>query len=327
MKPPILLFGLPRSGTTWVGKILDSHPQTLYRHEPDSVRRLSMPLFPELADADAYGAEVRQLITNMPHMRESKVVGKMPLFPKDYLSAPAFTLKRAGIMGAKLAGRVSSGFPVPFLPCAERRGRGRIVWKSIESLGRLGVLLDVLKDAVAIHLLRHPCGYISSVLRGEAARTFVDNRPSSDDYGLLEMLLATGPARRRHGLSLGALQALTPEERLAWRWVLINEKAVDDSVLSGRAKVISYDALCRDPADVGREMFEFVGLDWNAQTARFVGQSTASEDASYYSVFKDPLKAAMRWREELDPDVIARIMGVVAQSPLGEKWFAADMSS
>lgn len=29
----ILLFGLPRSGTTWLGKLFDSHPDTLYRHE------------------------------------------------------------------------------------------------------------------------------------------------------------------------------------------------------------------------------------------------------------------------------------------------------
>src|SRR6185312_4530492 len=50
MKPCILIFGLPRSGTTWIGKLFDSHPDTLYRHEPDSVRRLSMPLFPEKED-------------------------------------------------------------------------------------------------------------------------------------------------------------------------------------------------------------------------------------------------------------------------------------
>ncbi|AOU98525.1 hypothetical protein BI364_11670 [Acidihalobacter yilgarnensis] len=191
-----------------MGKILDSHPQTLDRHEPDSVRRLSMPLFPALADADVDSAEIHPLFTDMPNMRKSKIVGKMPLVPKDYRFAPAFALKRAGILGAKFVGRVSSGFPVPFLPRAERRGHGRIVWTSAESLGRWGILLDVLKDAVAIHLLRHPCDHIASVLRGEAARTLVDNRPSSDDYGLLEMLLATGPARRRHGLSLVAQSPL-----------------------------------------------------------------------------------------------------------------------
>ena len=44
---PILAIGMPRSGTTWIGKILDSHPRTLYRHEPDTWRRLdTIPLFP-----------------------------------------------------------------------------------------------------------------------------------------------------------------------------------------------------------------------------------------------------------------------------------------
>lgn len=327
MKPPILLFGLPRSGTTWVGKIFDSHPQTLYRHEPDSVRRLSMPLFPDATAASKdWASEIRALVEDMPSMRESKVVGKTPLFPKAYLSPPAFALKRAGIIGAKALGRLSSGFPVPFLPRAERSGRGRIVWKSIESLGRLGVVLDALDDALAIHLLRHPCGYISSVLRGEAAHTFADNRPSSDDYGLLEMLLATSPARK-YGLTLDALRKLRPEERLAWRWLLINEKALEDTTAGGRAKIVSYDALCRDPESIGREMFQFVGLTWDVQTAGFVAQSTTSEDAGYYSVFKDPLRAAMRWREELDPEVIKRIMAVVAKSPLGQRWFADELSS
>lgn len=324
MKPPILLFGLPRSGTSWVGKIFDSHPQTLYRHEPDSVRRLSMPLFPALADASGYADQVRALVADMPHMRESKVVGKMPLFPKDYLSGQAFALKRAGILAAKAVGRVSSGFPVPFVPRAERMGRGQTIWKSIESLGRLGVILDVLEGAVAIHLLRHPCGYISSVLRGEAAHSFTDNRPSSDDYGLLDMLLATAPAQK-YGLTLSGLREMTSEERLAWRWVLVNEKAVDDAGPSGRVKIVSYDALCADPESLGRDMLEFAGLDWNPQTVRFVAESTVRQDAGYYSVFKDPLRAAMRWREELAPDVIERIMKVAAKSQLGRTWFADDL--
>ena len=47
-----LVFGLPRSGTTWLGKIFDSHPMTLYRHEPDSVERISgVPLLPDAPDA------------------------------------------------------------------------------------------------------------------------------------------------------------------------------------------------------------------------------------------------------------------------------------
>jgi LPS sulfotransferase NodH len=32
MTSPILILGAPRSGTTWLAKIIDSHPDVLYRH-------------------------------------------------------------------------------------------------------------------------------------------------------------------------------------------------------------------------------------------------------------------------------------------------------
>jgi len=36
----ILVFGMPRSGTTWLGKIFDSHMDLIYLHEPDSEIKL-----------------------------------------------------------------------------------------------------------------------------------------------------------------------------------------------------------------------------------------------------------------------------------------------
>ena len=50
--PLVLLFGMPRSGTTWIGKIFDSYPDTVYRHETDSSGRLNA--VPLLAPADIY---------------------------------------------------------------------------------------------------------------------------------------------------------------------------------------------------------------------------------------------------------------------------------
>lgn len=40
----ILILGSPRSGTTWLAAIFDSHEDILYRHEPDIVVR--QPLLP-----------------------------------------------------------------------------------------------------------------------------------------------------------------------------------------------------------------------------------------------------------------------------------------
>jgi sulfotransferase family protein len=44
---PILILGAPRSGTTWLAKIVDSHPDVLYRHEPDATLPGPSPMTPD----------------------------------------------------------------------------------------------------------------------------------------------------------------------------------------------------------------------------------------------------------------------------------------
>ncbi|MGH8182761.1 MAG: sulfotransferase, partial [Rhodanobacteraceae bacterium] len=142
MKPCILVFGMPRSGTTWIGKLFDSHPDTLYRHEPDSVRRLNMPPFPEKAETLRYRAELEQFVCQLPRMRSPEVVGKQPLFPKNYQSAAELAAYRVSVLAAKAASRLRRHFPCLYRPTAEGYPQARVVWKSIVSQGRLGACID-----------------------------------------------------------------------------------------------------------------------------------------------------------------------------------------
>ena len=311
----ILVFGMPRSGTTWVGKLFDSHPDTLYRHEPDSVRRLSLPLFPDKTDAAQYRRELERFVASLPYLRSPKVVGKQPLFPKSYHSAAALFAYRASVAVAKAASHVKWNFPAPFRPTAGGRGAVCLVWKSIESPGRLGVCLEALPGARAINLLRHPCGYVASVLRGEAEQRFGDLIPSGEDLWLLKMLLAT-PTAKRHGLTLDDLKRLTPEERLAWRWVLTQEKILADVEQTARVLTLRYEDVCAEPCAATRRMFAFAGLGWQSQTEKFVRASTQAADTDYYSVFKHSQASAERWRSELAPEVIERILRILRASRL-----------
>ena len=322
MNRSILVFGMPRSGTTWIGKLFDSHPDTLYRHEPDSVQRLSVPLFPEKPDTPQYRDELQRFLVSLPFMRWSKVVGKRPLFPKSYQSPAALFAYRAGVTAAKAASRIKPDFPVLFRPTGNGRAEIRIVWKSIESPGRLGVCVEALPDCRAIHLLRHPCGYVASVLRGESARRFGDLIPSGEDLWLLRMLLAT-PTAKLHGLTLDDLKRLSPEERLAWRWVLTHEKILADIGNCERVLTLRYEDVCAEPAAGTRRMFEFAGLDWQAQTENFVRASTNAADTDYYSVYRHSPASADRWRSELMPQVVERIARILRASRLHE-FYAED---
>lgn len=319
MNSCILIFGMPRSGTTWVGKLFDSHPDTLYRHEPDSVQRLNMPLYPEVQAAPDYRHELKQFVAALPRKRSAKVVGKQPLFPKSYQNAAALGAYRLNVGLAKAASRVKSNFPCLYRPAAADGKRARVVWKSIESPGRLGVCMQVLSKARAIYLMRHPCGYVASVLRGEAAKRFSDTKPSADDLWMLETLLATSN-RQHRGLTLDDIKNLTPEERLAWRWVLLQEKVLEDVADCERVLTLRYEDVCADPLAMTRRAFAFAGLDWSTQTETFVHASTrpkgATRKTGYYSVFKRPQAAAERWRSELPPESIERIMRIFRNSRL-----------
>jgi hypothetical protein len=323
----ILVLGMPRSGTTWIGKLFDSHPDTLYRHEPDSVSRLSLPLYPAKESAPDYVAELQQFLANLPGMRHPKVVGKQPLFPKTYLSSQALAAYRASVALAKAAGRTKGNFPCVYRPTASRCGRTRLVWKSIESSGRLGVMVDAFPEASFIHVIRHPAGCVASRLRGEAAGRFDDAKPSADDLWRFKVLLAT-PTGKRHGLTLADVERLSPEERLAWRWVLGHEKIFADIKGCKRVLTVRYEDVCANPVGLTHQMFAFTGLGWSPQTEAFVHASTETTgrpaDTDYYSVFKPPRASADRWRSELGPDVIDRILAIFRRTDLS-KLYAEDV--
>jgi hypothetical protein len=309
----ILVFGMPRSGTTWIGKLFDSHPDTLYRHEPDSVRRLSLPLYPETQVAPQYREELEQFVASLPQLRSPKVVGKQPLFPKSYQSAVALCAYRVSIAFAKAASRVHRNVPFFYRPSAERSEQVRLVWKSIESPGRLGVCMESLPDARAIHLMRHPCGYVASVLRGKAERRFESLIPSGEDKWLLKMLLATSTGKA-HELNLDDVESLTPEELLTWQWVLTQEKILADVAHCGRVLTLRYEDICTEPVAMTRRMFEFTGLDWQSQTERFIRASTQATNTDYYSVFKNSKASAERWHSELALPVVERILLILRNS-------------
>jgi hypothetical protein len=318
---PILLMGMPRSGTTWLGKIFDSHPRVLYRHEPDSWQRIQVPIIMAGDERCRYETLFREYVKTLPSMRADRVCGKRPLFAKDYVSP--WVVRRYAVASALHKALARIGFetaaPRPPLPGGENAYR--LVWKSIESLGRLGLLLDSLPEARSVHIVRHPCGYVASVLRGEAAARFAHNS-AADDLLIYEMLVRTNPARRR-GLTMRHFESMTAVERLAWRWVIFNEVAFEDAGTHPRSRVVYYEALCAAPQETTRELFRFTALDWSEQTAAFLKSSTTRSRAGYYSVFKDPLESAWHWTGELAESDAARVAEVTADSLVAGPYFVA----
>jgi hypothetical protein len=82
---PILLLGSPRSGTTWLGKILDSHPDVFYLHEPDTVQRSAdLPYLLEAEDIEPHRAAAADYLASLGRVRQPKAAASLPVFPKRY---------------------------------------------------------------------------------------------------------------------------------------------------------------------------------------------------------------------------------------------------
>lgn len=310
----VLVLGAQRSGTTWLGKIFDSHPNVLYRHEPDYLR----PAAAEMS-REALHATVNSWI----RQNNVRSAGKLPSFRKSWHSVSAFAMRHALVMFVNVCARLPvlgaciRRCPISDLVWIEGERDLRPVLKSITWCNGAGVFADALPNSCTILILRHPCGQIASLLRGAEQRRF--ELRSGYDMPFDELQTTRFAAAR--GVGEGEFEALPAAAKYAWAWLAFNETAF--AALDGRpnTRIVLYEDLCARPQAVIRELFAFVGLAWNSSTEAFLTRSTRSgRNSGYYSVFQDPSTAANRWRSTMTPQDQAAVCAVVGSSKLAQFW-------
>ncbi|TAL04122.1 MAG: hypothetical protein EPO08_02415, partial [Rhodospirillaceae bacterium] len=103
-RPLTLILGAPRSGTTWLAKIFDSHPSVLYRHEPDMARRKApIPVFYPDADRPRHATAIREQMAEFIQVRALKSAGSIPVFRKSYDHHLTYAARLASVYSLRLA--------------------------------------------------------------------------------------------------------------------------------------------------------------------------------------------------------------------------------
>lgn len=292
----VLLFGMPRSGTTWLGKLFDAHRQTFYLHEPDSAKPNSaLPLLMSAVskEADVLRRQIPAWLTD----GSERVIASRPFFPKDYLNLPSWALFAGTAYTAKLLARM--GMPELLRPLRLQSQVPVTVWKSIESLGRLSAIRRTI-NARSIHILRHPGGHIASTVVGHKAGLFGGEIPVWEDWGLFHNLLTLGNESR---FTLRDIQRLSIEERLAVRWGIMNDYALRSSRDDPDNRVLLYEDLCAAPEKVFNSCLAFCNLQADRQSDAFLRASIQGGDLDYYGTSKNPLESAYKWKRTLSPQV------------------------
>lgn len=311
----ILILGAPRSGTSWLAKIFDSHPDVLYRHEPDTVlRNYELPWMCPPDEVAAYRAAAQAYLRQLIETATLKTAGSLPIFAKRYQGAMARQLRSLIIYGLR-AGELAAGrrlvrdIPVPDLVNPARHPELRVVIKSVSSRGRARLFAEALPGSRIVFIVRDPWGQVASMLRGAALGKFEEPVPVGE-------LLATEQARR-YGLTEARFEALPVVEQFAWNWAILNEKAIDDLAGIDTVKVLRYQDLCEQPMREAKQLLAFADLAWDAQTERFIERSTTFNGRDrYYQVFKNTAAAMNRWRDELALEDQRRILAVVRETSL-----------
>lgn len=322
---PVFLIGSGRSGTTFIQRIFDSHPGTLCLHEPDSIRRTTNPPFTPLEEdyADLEDVTARY-VADLMTVRGLRAVSKRPFFRKSYRGPMRETMRRSVLtaMGALdlTLGRVvrMSGWPVPDL--ADTSGATPVL-KSVECLSRLPLIARACPDVQVVHILRHPCGFVASQLRGRELGKMPPGQVFPERLKL--------PIARKHGLTVEKLEAMDPAERMAWGWTISNDTALTLSEDFPNVQPLVYDALCDNLIPEAKTLLESCGLDWHVQVEEFLefilGQTTENRD--YFSVKRNPRDAAHHWRETMAPEQVDKIMAIATLSPAGRIFADYDRAS
>jgi len=316
----LLLLGAPRSGTTWAAKVFDSHPQVLYRHEPDiSLRAADLPYVIERAKIPCHLESARAYLQALLEVRSIKAVGSRPSFPKDYGDRRLRPLRSTLVAALRLAEIAKPLRPlineiaVPDLLGATAQGDIHLVLKSVSSGVRARLFAEALPGCRVIFLIRHPGGQVASMLRGARLGKFSVDGWSAD---LLESEVG-----RRYGLSSARHMAFPLLDQMIWNWVLYNETIIDDLADLPTARVARHQDLVRDPLTQFSKLFGFAGLSWTRQTEEFIRRSTTGNDGSgYYSIQRNSAETLEGWRTQLSAADQDRIRDILRDTAIGRRW-------
>lgn len=308
----VLILGSGRSGTTWLGKLFDSHPDVLYLHEPDAGPwRGDLPEFPGAEEIADLVPETRTHLHRIRSNRAPSVVGVPPHFPKSFRGDFQYGAYRTVLFGAKAAVRLSGrrwhGPQVPLFVSGNHQPVPVI--KSVSAICRAPLYLAADEDVKIIHVIRHVNGRLASLKRGIAAGIMNPDPQLDELFALPEAGLY--PFTKEEMTSRPLL------EQLAWSWMVQNDKLVTDTKGNDRLRIVIYEELCRAPADMLKSLFAFAGLKESEQAAGFLAglEAAPKEGGSYHGVaLQSPLASVDRWRQDLTESEQTAIHHIVSHA-------------
>lgn len=272
---PILVTGMPRSGTTWLARLLATAPGTaLTGREPMNPRGRQYALAKTLPG----WVELTTLTDAQRRVLRRAYRGRNPWVFSRY-------------------GRRQWAAPLPWTRC--------VVKDPFAMLSIPTVLAAT--GATAVLLYRHPGAALASYRRmgwqpdlEELAPLLTWHRermPSTDGRAPLPRPGEVGEA-----------------EAMGRFWSALYEIALDDVAGAGNVVVASHEDIAGGGPDAARSLFAALGLEWSRgaaeELARESGGADAARQQNLHNFDRPPGEVAAAWRKHVDADDLAAIESV-----------------
>jgi hypothetical protein len=310
-------MGSPRSGTTWLAKLLDTHPGVLYLHEP--LTKLKLPALASLIErllrtGSLEPEEADHLVGCLDRVHHECC--RLPFFPKTFLRLSPWILTVAWA-AAGLTHSSRSAFPRWVSPAPE--ADYDLLIKEVDWLSHAPNIVRGLKPDSLLFIVRHPCAVVNSRLNGLKMRVIFGHDRS-------QWLERSAARCEELGFSVNDVRRMPLWEFYALDWLLQNLSYRQIAQTRPRVMVVLYKDLCLDPTAVLTKVFSFLGWRINAQTQRFLQASTHSRlrrlmvrlwggKRFYYDLYRDPAEPLCAWRHQLTPDQQDGIMRIARLFP------------
>ncbi len=318
----VMVVGMPRSGTTWIAKMLDASPETLYLHEPDAgglSRKL--PIFIERNDiSNDFLKMIHDFYENLPYQAPLRCFVRLPLFQKAFYRPLDWLKIKMSSYAEKI--HPKCGQVVKYEHLGIHPKPFGLVLKSVESFGRIPVLLREPRVRGFVYIMRHPGAVYYSVTKGEKAGKFKDNKPVTVSWDRLRNLEKC-EAAKDYDISFEKLLKMGEASRFAYWWVISNEKALRDLESHRNVEIVIYENVCEDPLGEARKIYDRMNLRWSPEIEKRIMGMSKRHDNRYYSVMKMASVTKTAWKDRLNDRDRMQIEAVLSRSPLHKYWASA----
>lgn len=301
-KPPILVTGTHRSGTTWVGRTLCLSPMAQYVHEPFAPMNhrswLASPptvrYLYQAPDADGpYVQDLRRIVELRPRW--------LPVLRR------AKTLRDVANLGQEVA---SSWL-------TQRRGGTAVIKDPFSLLS--AEWLQKQTNGVPIVLVRHPAGFVSSVKRLQWRL---------DETWLLRQSDLMAQELSPFRAELAAAQALDIIDHSCLIWRVLNSVVARLEGDHPDWRVLRYEDLALDPVNEFESLYAYCGLPWEKSISdRVASKNSAANPTEVTSAkpgetSRNSREAIWTWHDRLSPEEIERVR--TSTEDIASYWYKED---